>query len=246
MVGKIFAWVAGLALVLIFLTAVSPDLVRGSVFSQDPRPSGQRVYETYCIGCHGVDGRGAGEAAQFLNPPPRNFVDGAYKFFHFGETGPLPSDDSLKITIRKGLPGSAMSAFALLSEQEVIDVTTYIKSFRAGGWVDPKPIQAAAGPVPIAGATGEDLFTSAGCNACHKLDAVGSVGGVGPDLSDVGSRLAVEEIAQSITDPNAVVAAVCPAGPCPAGVMPQNFAERLSADQITTLAEFLVGNKAAP
>lgn len=245
MVSKIFGWVAGLALVLIFLTAVSPDLVRGSVFSEDPRPSGQRVYETYCIGCHGADGRGAGEAAQFLNPKPRNFVDGDFKFFHFGETGPLPSDDSLKITIRKGLPGSAMSAFALLSEQEVRDVTTYIKSFRAGGWVDPKPIQAAAGPVPIAGSTGEELFVSAGCNACHKLDAVGSVGGVGPDLNAVGNRLTVEEITQSISEPNAVIAAACPAGPCPANVMPQNFAERLTTEQINTLAEFLFSNQVA-
>lgn len=242
MVRKIFGWIAGLALVMIFLTAVSPDLVRGYVFSEDPRNNGQRVYDTYCIGCHAKDGRGEGEAAQFLNPKPRNFVDGDYKFFHFGEAGPLPSDDSLKMTIRNGLPGSAMPAFALLADQEIRDVTTYIKSLRAGGWVEPAPIQAAAGPVPIAGATGEELFMNAGCNACHLLDALGSIGGVGPSLNDVGSRLSVEEITQSIAEPNAVIAEVCPAGPCPAGVMPQNFAERLTADQIKTLAEFLQSN----
>lgn len=239
MVRKIFSWIAGLALVLIFLTAVSPDLVRGYVFSEDPRNSGERVYDTYCIGCHGKDGRGTGEAAPFLNPKPRNFVEEDFKYFHFGEAGPLPSDDSLKITVRNGLPGSSMPAFALLADQEIKDVTAYIKSLRAGGWVDPKPIQAAAGPVLIAGTSGAELFMNAGCNACHLLDAVGSVGGVGPNLNEVGSRRSVQEIVQSIVEPNAVIAEACPAGPCPAGIMPQNFAERLSTEQINTLAEYL-------
>lgn len=244
MVRKIFAWIAGLALVMIFLTAVSPDLVRGYVFSADPRNNGERIYDTYCIGCHGKDGHGTGEAAQFLNPKPRNFVDGDYKFFHFGEAGPFPSTDSLKITVRNGLPGSAMPSFALLSDREIEDVVTYVKSFRAGGWVEPAPVQAATGPVPIAGATGPELFANAGCNACHQLDAVGAIGGVGPNLSAVGSRLTVEEIVQSIKEPNAVIATACPAGPCPAGVMTQNFAQRLSTDQINILAEFLHSNQA--
>lgn len=243
MVTKIFSWIAGLALVSVFLTAVSPDLLRGYVFSEEPRSSGERVYDTYCIGCHGADGLGEGEAAAFLNPKPRNFVNGDYKFFHFNEIGPLPSDQSLQITVRNGLPGSAMPAFALLSDQEIKDVTTYIKSLREGGWVEPAPIQAAAGPVPIVGETGEALFTAAGCNACHQLDALGAIGGVGPNLSAVGSRLAVEQIIQSILEPNAVIAEGCPAGPCPASVMTQNFADRLTEAQINTLATFLSEQK---
>ncbi|MCB0092115.1 MAG: hypothetical protein KDE54_29705, partial [Caldilineaceae bacterium] len=59
----------------------------------------------------------------------------------------------------------------------------------------------------------------------------------------VGSRLTVDEIVQSIREPNAVLAEVCPAGPCPANVMPQNFAERLSAEQIDTVAQFLSEQK---
>lgn len=243
MVGKILGWLAGLALVLIFLTAVSPDLLRGHVFSEEPRSNGERVYDTYCIGCHGEDGRGIGEASDFLNPKPRNFVDGGFKYFHFNEAGPLPSDDSLEITIRNGLPGSSMPAFALLADQEIKDVTTYIKSFREGGWVEPEPIQAAAGQPTVDGDSGEELFITAGCNACHMLDAVDAVGGVGPSLNDIGSRLVLDDIIQSIVEPNAVIAEICPAGPCPAGMMPQNFAERLSEEQISTLSEYLLEQK---
>ena len=243
MVNRILGWIVGLALVLLFIVIVSPDLVRGYVFSQDERTSGERVYDTYCIGCHGVGGNAEGEAAQFLNPKPRNFIEGQYKFFHFNEPGPFPSDQSLEITIRNGLPGSAMPAFALLTDQEIKDVTTYIKSLHAEGWVEPVPIQAAPEPVQVEGESGDQLFMTAGCNACHLLDAVGSIGGVGPSLNDIGSRLSLDEIVQSIVEPNAVIADICPAGPCPANVMPQDFGERLSPDQIETLAQLLFEQK---
>ena len=84
---------------------------------------------------------------------------------------------------------------------------------------------------------------AAGCNACHQLDQLGSVGGVGPNLTHVGSRLGVDEITQSIMTPNAVIAQDCPAGPCPQGVMPQNFSERLTPEQINALATYLSEQK---
>lgn len=239
MVRTIFAWITGLFLVLLFLVIVSPDVLRGYVFSQDDRSHGEQVYATYCVGCHGEDGRGDGPAAEFLNPRPRNFVDGDYKYFHFGEEGPLPSEDSLLITVRNGLPGSSMPAFPLLTEQEIRDVTAYVKTLRGAGWGDEAPIQAANAPVPIEGDTPEELFVSAACRACHTLDALDAAGGVGPSLNDVGARLSYDEIVESIVDPNAVIAEICPAGPCPANAMPSNFGERLSDEQIDVLARFL-------
>ena len=243
MTAKIFGWLTGLVLVMVFLVAISPDLFRGYVFSEDTRDTGQRTYERYCVGCHGLDGQGQGEAAVFLNPKPRNFLNGDYKYFHFEESGPFPSDDSLEITIRNGLPGSSMPAFPLLTRQEVQSVIAYVKSYREGGWKPPKPIQASPEPVQIPGDTGEKLYISAGCIACHKFDPLKAVGGVGPNLSDIGGRLSLEKIVQSITEPNAEIAEDCPAGPCPMNVMPLNYAERLSESQIQALATYLSAYK---
>jgi mono/diheme cytochrome c family protein len=243
MVARMFSWLAGLALVLVFLVIISPDLFRGYVFSRENRSSGRRVYETYCIGCHGQNGLGDGEAAAFLNPQPRNFINGPYKYFHQGEAGPLPTDASLQITVRNGLPGSSMPAFPLLTEQEIKDVSGYVKSLRAGGWIEPEPVQAAAASAAIAGETAPEIFANAGCNGCHQLDAAGAVGGVGPSLNNTGSRLSLAEIVQSIVEPNAVIAPACPAGPCPPGVMPQNFAQRLTEAQTNTLAQYLAEQK---
>lgn len=243
MVARIFSWLAGLTLVMVFMVIISPDMFRGYVFSQDQRSSGRRVYETYCIGCHGQTGLGDGEASVFLNPAPRNFVNGTYKFFYFGETGGFPSDDSLRLTIRNGVQGSAMPAFPLITDQEIGDVSTYIKSLREGGWVDPPPIQTSATVVPIEGATASEIFANAGCGACHQLDPQGSVGGIGPNLTQVGGRLSLDEIKLSITNPTAVTATECPGGPCAQGVMPQNFKDRLTAEQLDTLANYLAEQK---
>ncbi len=243
MVQRLFAWLAGLALVLVFLVIVSPDLFRGYVFSEETRSSGQQTYETYCIGCHGAEGLGNGEAAEFLNPKPRNFVNGSYVYFHLGESGPLPSDESLKITIRNGLAGGSMPAFPLLTDREIQDVANYVKTFREGGWDDQDPIQDASGLAGIEGETAEELFVNGLCNGCHQLDALGAVGGVGPSLNDIGSRLSPEEITESIVEPNVVIAENCPAGPCAMGVMPQNFGERLTAEQLETLVNYLIEQK---
>ena len=238
MLRTIFTWIAGLALVLVFLVIVSPDVFRGYVFSTEQRTPGERTYETYCVGCHGAEGLGDGPAAEFLNPQPRNFVDGDYTYFHFGEAGPLPSDESLLISVRNGLAGSSMPAFPLLTDQEIRDVTSYVKSLREGGWGESTAVQAA--PEPIPGDSAEELFVNAACSACHALDVLAAAGGVGPSLNGIGGRLSYDEIVESIVDPNAVIAEACPAGPCPEGAMPQNFGERLSEEQIDALATYLV------
>jgi len=39
---------------------------------------GKKVFETYCVACHGALGKGDGAAAAALTPKPRDFSDSAY------------------------------------------------------------------------------------------------------------------------------------------------------------------------
>ena len=39
---------------------------------------GKKVFEKFCFICHGLTGKGDGQAAAALNPKPRNFGDTAY------------------------------------------------------------------------------------------------------------------------------------------------------------------------
>ncbi len=94
-----------------------------------------------------------------------------------------------------------------------------------------------------------DTFSSAGCVACHTIKGVGGgAANIGPGLSrlgEVGSLRrpglsAATYIEESIIDPGAFVRPNCPNGPCPEGVMPQTYGETLTADQISTIVNYLV------
>jgi cytochrome c2 len=103
--------------------------------------------------------------------------------------------------------------------------------------------EATGGVSGIAGTTAEEIMTNAGCIGCHKLEAIGAVGAIGPDLSMVGARLSPEEIRRSILDPDAVIAEECPTpdgpGPCTPGLMPKILGDQLSGSQLETLVTFL-------
>jgi cytochrome c oxidase subunit 2 len=85
------------------------------------------------------------------------------------------------------------------------------------------------------GAEGEQLFTSAGCAGCHALAAADSNADVGPDLGQLGDVEAAF-VRESIVDPDAEIAE----GFQP-GVMPQNFGDELSDEEIDALVEYLLG-----
>jgi cytochrome c oxidase subunit II len=81
---------------------------------------------------------------------------------------------------------------------------------------------------------GEQLFTSNGCTACHTLAAAGATAKVGPDLGKLGD-VDADFIRTSIVDPNADVAK----GYNP-NVMPQDFGDKLSEEELDALVKYLL------
>ncbi len=74
-----------------------------------------------CAVCHGPDGRGDGQIAATLKPPPRDFRDpAAYKNGH--------SKAAIARTIQKGMPGTSMPGYRHLSEEEREQIAAYIRS----------------------------------------------------------------------------------------------------------------------
>lgn len=100
--------------------------------------NGQRVYTTYCVGCHGVTGDGNGPAARFLNPKPRNFQTAQFRFSS-RPSGELPTDEDLLRTVTEGLHGTSMPAWDLLPEEDRRAVVTYLKTFAAETWASAVP-----------------------------------------------------------------------------------------------------------
>jgi cytochrome c oxidase subunit II len=85
-----------------------------------------------------------------------------------------------------------------------------------------------------AGPNAEQLFTSAGCAGCHTLAAAGSTAKVGPDLGELGD-VDADFIRTSIVDPSAEVTQGYEDG-----VMPGNFGDRLSKEELDALVKYLL------
>ncbi len=74
-----------------------------------------------CAVCHGPDGRGDGQIAATLKPPPRDFRDpAAYKNGH--------SKAAIARTIQKGMPGTSMPGYGHLSAEDREQIAAYIRS----------------------------------------------------------------------------------------------------------------------
>jgi cytochrome c oxidase cbb3-type subunit 2 len=93
--------------------------------TSDSAARGRVVYERNCIGCHGEEGLGNGPSAEFLDPIPRNFQAGNFKF-RTTPSGELPTASDIAHVVRCGLQGSAMRSFPLMPQREIEDVAAYV------------------------------------------------------------------------------------------------------------------------
>jgi mono/diheme cytochrome c family protein len=84
------------------------------------------LYRKHCAHCHGIDGDGAGPTALFLNPYPRDYRKGVFKFTSTGP-GMKPTVADLKRTLVDGLMGTAMPSFKLLPDREIDALVEYVK-----------------------------------------------------------------------------------------------------------------------
>jgi len=118
-----------------------------------------------------------------------------------------------------GLGHAAMRAQALVLTQAGFE-----------RWLNKEKEAAAA----AGSAQGKTLFTQQ-CGTCHTLADAGTTAEVGPDLDKVLAGKNADFIRKSIVDPNAEIAP----GFQP-NVMPGNFGESLSQQQLESLVEYLL------
>lgn len=88
--------------------------------------SGRRLYMQHCMHCHGVSGDGNGPTARYLNPLPRDYRLGVFKFTSTSSRDKVSRDDLHRI-IRNGIPGTYMPSFLLLKDEELKAITEYVR-----------------------------------------------------------------------------------------------------------------------
>ena len=104
---------------------------------------GSAVYERRCASCHGVTGDGNGLQAHYMDPYPRDYRKGIFKFTsttQSDDTGWKPRRDDLVLTLRRGVPGTSMPSFARLDDAELQAVVDYVIALSMRGEFENKLI----------------------------------------------------------------------------------------------------------
>jgi len=135
--------------------------------------NGLHVYRAYCFTCHGPEG---------ASVPGVDFRRGE---FRHGATR-----QELTATIRNGIPGTAMPANNLDTD-DMRRVTAYLTSLH-----DFQSSKVTLGDAQ----RGSELFHGKGqCLNCHRVETQGSR--VGPDLSEIGATRSADFLERTLLDP---------------------------------------------
>ena len=229
--------VAASLLALLSVTALGAcGTQKIEVASSDPLHRGAVLFQERCSGCHTFAAAGANGSASNVrqslrtNGPNFNVRKESYQRAIYA--------------IQNGGFSGAIMPGNIFTGADAKLVAEFVAKY-SGADVNTPP---SPEPVPMGGsggsatkttasvdlvAMGRQLFTQNGCGACHMLKDAGSVGKVGPALDGIGGDPA-SMIKTSIVNPNAVVEA-----PYVKNVMPQNFAQILTAQQVDALVAYL-------
>lgn len=176
---------AGLAFaaVSLFLTASAMNPGGQSEYNE-----GKKVYDTYCVACHGMDGAGNGPDAHRLKIKPTDFKKGVYRFKSTAGTA-LPTKGDIVRTLELGVRTTAMLPQLQLSHEQMEDVAGYVMhfcpKFRTEGPGKVVPIPHAPAKSAALIKEGKSLFST--CAVCHGTNGEGD-GPIAATLKDDNGR----------------------------------------------------------
>lgn len=255
--------VLGMALLVVLVGAGEEARMatREANFEARAIENGAAIFAENCAGCHGIQGKGIPGVAPSLNSP---------EFFttrlqEVGWQGSLRG--FIESTVNAGRPvGSGQYSAKMatwgqeyggpLRPDQISDVASFILN-----WEKQYIGQAVATPTPVPTPTplppdadlvtiGKAIYQAQGCAGCHGVPYE-SQALVGPSLEGLANRAgttvagqsAEEYIRTSILNPNAYIVPQCPTGPCQANLMPQNYGQILSPQELDALVQYLLSLK---
>jgi mono/diheme cytochrome c family protein len=219
---------------------------------------GGALFESNCTGCHGPKGEGI----PGLCPPLNDRYFFTDRLREVGWAGTL--EDYIVATVSAGrmastrpseFAGQGVPAMPAWSEHyggpmrddQIRNIAAFVMNWEATALGEvvleglptqtPSP-EEQADPV----ARGRQVFLDRGCGGCHTVEGL-TAGTVGPPLTDIATvaetrvpgQSAEEYIHQSIVDPSAHVVEGFPDN-----VMPKNFEELMSQEQLDDLVAFML------
>jgi mono/diheme cytochrome c family protein len=99
---------------------------------------GAKYYRLHCLHCHGLSGNGRGPTSPWVNPHPRDYRQGIFKFTSSGQSDKIrkPRREDLIHTLKVGVEGTSMPTFALLSAKDLEELVSYVIHLSIRGEVE--------------------------------------------------------------------------------------------------------------
>ncbi len=105
---------------------------------------GRVLYMRHCSHCHGSSGDGNGPTAQYLNPRPRDYRNGVFKFTSTNDLSKVSRDDLTRI-LKYGIPGTYMPSFLLMEDSEIHAIVEYVRFLSIRGEYEIKLVNELSG-----------------------------------------------------------------------------------------------------
>ncbi|MGD2156750.1 MAG: cytochrome c [Anaerolineales bacterium] len=223
---------------------------------------GAELYENNCRGCHGI----RGEGVPSLAPPLNDAHFFTNRLDEVGWEGAL--HDYIIATVSTGrqvstrpdlYPGAGSPAMPTWSERfggplrdnQIEAISSFIMNWESTALGEVE-IGELPTPTPLPGeeevddpvARGLTVYNNNGCGGCHTIEGI-STGAVGPILSQIGEVAADRQdgmspedyLRESILNPSAHIVEGYD------DMMPKNFGDSLSDDELSDLVAFLMAQK---
>ncbi len=89
---------------------------------------GSSLFRLHCLHCHGLTGNGRGPTAPWVNPHPRDYRQGIFKFTSSSQADKerKPRRADLFRTIQQGIEGTTMPSFGLLGREQIDALVSYV------------------------------------------------------------------------------------------------------------------------
>jgi len=133
---------------------------------------GKKLFEGMCARCHGIEG--TGDEGPSLNRPTLTRAG---------------TDDALREVIRDGIPDRGMPRVRRLTETEIDQLASYVRSLGR------TTATAAKGNAD----RGREIYGRLACGTCHIVGGQG--GSLGPELTEIGASRGSAYLRQSFLGP---------------------------------------------
>jgi mono/diheme cytochrome c family protein len=109
----------------------------------DTLREGSKYYRRHCMHCHGVPGDGRGPTGPWINPHPRDYRQGLFKFISTDTTvnGRKPRREDILRVLDRGIEGTSMPSFSLLPDEQKEELISYVIHLSIRGEVEKSIMQ---------------------------------------------------------------------------------------------------------